>query len=119
MKNRFKFRAWYPKREAIENHMCGGFWIGGDEPDIYKYECKVMQCTGMKDDEDKLIYEGDILEIGSTIFEVKWGVKYGTGWIIECIQGSKFFRKSSLETLSPNLGKVVGNIYENPEFKEI
>ena len=111
MKDRFKFRHWdkrinkmfYPERN--DNF---GYYVNNS--DIIE----TMQCTGLKDKNSKLIYEGDIVKI----FHVS-----GT------MQGKYFFDVVEWNDLrcrfdTENYGiindddvyEVIGNIYENPEL---
>lgn len=81
---------------------------------------KLIQCTGLKDKNGKLIYEGDILNIWcknltkNQISEVKFCKEraaftfdYNTdfGNIVPC-------------TMEKTVTEIIGNIYENPELLE-
>ena len=124
MDNRFKFRVF------ISNKMYEVFYFYKAENGVI-FACTnlkentgfnidgstFMQCTGLKDKNSKLIYNGDIVKrqnrhIGVVIFEsgcfkIKWqdGVYYQNARHIDDYQAS------SLE--------IIGNIYENSELLEI
>ena len=133
MEDRFKFRAWVKSenvmiqhREVIERaHLQFEDRLGQDN-DI------VMQCTGLKDKNGKLIYEGDIVyfkefhnrddkdrgygvvEFGDTTS----GHGYTIGY---CLNLNKCKQKNLRPTgfhrgLTGHILEVVGNIYENPEL---
>ena len=126
MQDRFKFRVW-DKTEEIMVYFDGIFHNkrpyteGSSFPQYdscphYHNLSDLMQCIGLKDDDDKLIYEGDIIRV----FHVS-----GT------MQGDIFFDVVKWNNLrhrfdTENHGiideddvlKVVGNIYENPELLE-
>lgn len=78
---------------------------------------KLFQCTGLRDNTDKLIFEGDIVKFSSIyghgIFKIKWSDELST------------FGYEDDETDFSELGRlyqeaayveVIGNIYENPEL---
>lgn len=78
---------------------------------------KLFQCTGLRDNTDKLIFEGDIVKFSSIyghgIFKIKWSDELST------------FGYEDDETNFSELGRlyqeaayveVIGNIYENPEL---
>ncbi len=92
-------------------------------------EFESMEYTGLKDKNEKEIYEGDILRISwkggySTIGDVCWG-KYNDKecntsiecWILKDSDNSEL-PISDLEgifTSKPTV-KIIGNIYENPKL---
>ena len=77
-------------------------------------ECIVMQFTGLKDINDKEIYEGDILEIcNGSINCFPWMQKNS---VVVFKNGS--FNVPIWDFDSTHWIKVIGNIYENPELLE-
>ena len=89
--------------------------------DISEYdfdEVELMQYTGLKDKNNKLIYEGDIIKYFNSeengIFEVKYDCCRFYGLWIEAsfpdLFTDLFYLGSSKEL------QIIGNIYENPEL---
>ncbi|MCD7779846.1 MAG: YopX family protein [Candidatus Gastranaerophilales bacterium] len=128
MNDRFKFRAYNTESKRIYDVRELGFMrdtlelvdICLEKPnnDAYGIEIEsveeyiLMQCTGLKDKNGKLIFEGDILQdgVGNT-FEIAF-IKY-CNYIRETKRHYwlKFDeRHTSYE--------IIGNIYENPELLE-
>lgn len=125
--SRFKFRIWDKENlEMYDEAIVGNFpktvpmvLVGGDWLHIEAKVCEVMQCTGIKDIDKQLIYEGDICAVtycdinGSPynnvlIREVKWK---GSGYrLCENFAGTEL--SSSLTTKDIFSVKVIGNIYE-------
>jgi len=73
----------------------------------------LMQCTGLKDKNGTLIYEGDIVkDQDGKIYNIKWNdcYAYFVLWDSDDIEYYTFeeFNLTKLE--------VIGNIYENPEL---
>lgn len=122
-KDRFKFRLW------IVEHKKMGDW------ETVKKECDrlsilhldgfiPMQCTGnRKDKNDKLIYEGDIVDWqqaeGGILppnskpyrCQIIWG-----DWQQEAFNCKRIDKEDSCLTFNPEFMEVIGNIYENPEL---
>lgn len=69
-----------------------------------------LQYTGMKDINDKEIYEGDIVRTFGDSFIVFYSQEY-VGYLLKDIDGC-------LETIRSYRVEVLGNIYENPELLE-
>ena len=125
--SRFKFRIWDKENlEMYDEAIVGNFpktvpmvLVGGDWLHIEPKVCKVMQCTGIKDIDKQLIYEGDICAVTYCDFngvpydnvlirEVKWK---GSGYrFCENFAGTEL--SSSLTTKDIFSVKVIGNIYE-------
>ena len=87
--------------------------LGGD-----KYI--IEQCTGLKDKNGKLIYEGDIVKRHSKydeeekdiMLQVEWNYKGGRYITTDKKHGTWFFSMFDYEY------EIVGNIHENPELLE-
>lgn len=148
MQDRYKFKIWdktekkfLPLDSKTENT---DSWISIDNTGVYLVERDnardvafftditedviILQCTGLKDKNGKLIYEGDIVsvkvKIQDSLYEdeyyfqnYKGGIIFEKGIIaIDVIDTTKhpislYYHAKDCE--------VVGNIYENPELLEI
>ena len=125
MKDRFKFRAWI-KSEKRYGYLLNLFNCGanskkyeveeydeqGDYYTVYSSdEVVLQQCTGLKDKNGKLIFEGDIIKdlCIDYICTVVW-------------KKAEFALKSeygSYVGFNTPEQEVIGNIYENPELLEV
>ena len=135
MNNRFKFRAYNKELRKMyevdticpyeDNHTKGGeVFLKGIQYNSFYFpeEVEVMQCTGLKDKNGKLIYEGDQIRFSLYLDEPDW--EYD-----EIVWGDKDkypafdlannqFDCNGLSYIF-NEGwtiEVIGNIYENKEL---
>lgn len=131
MKDRFRFRLWDAELQT--------YFFSNDDGslqfDIEKvldgltvHEGEVLeQCTGLKDKNGRLIYEGDILATSNkdTRYDLwepeDWG--YSAIYWNEknlCFSGTKWFIDGPEEesVFNAEFVEVVGNIHENPELLE-
>ena len=133
MNDRFRFRAWDKKNKRMLYNIQDAYDDGGveDEKGNEVVDCSadcfsyffpydndknegfiVEQCTGLKDKNGRLIYEGDIVFYGGV--ELWWVV------FEEKYCSFELLRKDG-NGLSMSAHKemtVVGNIHENPELLE-
>ena len=98
----------YTDGEEVDNFEKYSF----DEDDfLYKKDLKIMQYTGLKDKNNKEIYEGDILF--ESFSEEYFKVAFENGSFRAEVDEYSL----DLEDYA-HICEVVGNIYENPELME-
>ena len=136
MQDRFKFRAWdieekkmnyfqnkrgmqYNNDEIRISNGWDGYdnpkYWGGDDEDYVDRTDKyiLMQCTGLKDKNGKLIYEGDIIEWKKENHIVIFDERNATfGIKISDVETHLF---NDIHTPTRWI-EVIGNIYENKEL---
>ena len=139
--DRFRFRAWdkQPKKMYYDVQDLQGF-LGLDakidknigmydtfgqllsEPLNFSNESmfEIMQCTGIRDKNNKLIYEGDLIHTiiktlgGNKIVDKIEIIKYYDS----ACQFSAYYTFIGSKTLINDEIEIIGNIYENSELLE-
>lgn len=135
MNDRFKFRVW---NKQSNNYIKEKMFYIDKFGELFKYEKSkstiyinapyvmclcgnnyiIEQCTGLKDKNDKLIYEGDILKITDQmidyIVEVKWNEGMFCYEITPNSANLVFFDLTDNETTV----EVIGNEHENADLLE-
>lgn len=133
---KIKFRAWDKKRKKIfevmnldlrfptprgvfigVTDMRRGIFSGPRIEYVDINDVEMMQFTGLKDKNDKEIYEGDILELYNhhqvEVIEYE-GSAFG---VFEHTNSSRESgRFTNLDEWADNAMEVIGNIYEHPEL---
>ena len=117
MQDRFKYRAWSKERNRyvtdkdIKDIFCNTYVKNHDLLELEDCSSYIVeQCTGLKDKNGKLIYEGDIVTGFFNNNKVIWDkgsfcVDDGSGVFDE-------LAKSNEDCV------IIGNIHENPELLE-
>jgi uncharacterized phage protein (TIGR01671 family) len=112
--DRFKFRA-YSAKTGMFNITDGFEYYFGLDDSFDESEAILMQCTGLKDKNGKLIYEGDIIQWyeADSVYtaQIRWNLEWGI-YETEEIDSMKFLNSLS-ETFRKNNVNIIGNIYEN------
>lgn len=103
--------AAYTDGEEVDNLEKYSF----DENDfLYKKDLKIMQYSGLKDKNNKEIYEGDILSNGNN--EKPYKVIFENGsFRAEFEEDFEEYSFDLIDVVAQGC-EVVGNIYENPEL---
>lgn len=143
MNDRFKFRVFISDKKNSKNSLTGMFKVhslhtGTNKAIIsslygnvsIKLENNIlMQCTGLKDKNGELIYEGDVLQSDEYPFKNEKGYNYAAEVLWDDASATFYyytFRISDnvVGRSTGNTGelneyedwKVIGNKYENPEL---
>ena len=136
MENRYRFRFWNKKTNKW-------FHFGFETFPTYEKEIwdaltngeKIYQCTGLKDKNGKLIYEGDILDLYVSSKKLyRYEVKYEIGSFMLVSQDeifdfpnvwndyvyplSQLYYEYQNEENCIDECEIIGNVYENPELLE-
>ena len=105
-KDRLRFRVWddiHRTMEKLEDSDVNPFNIS-DYP-----QNNIMQCTGLKDKNGKLMYEKDVLkDDNGALFQIKW--------CYNSYELKPLFKGGYTLGLIDEEFEVVGNIYENKEL---
>ncbi len=110
MENRFKFRAWNVivyRYQYFDFHSLAKMEHDNIQWHILEFE----QCTGLKDKNGKLIYEGDILKD-------KYGALHPISWNVKGFYEADTFAVAGFYNAIQEDMEVIGNIHENPELLE-
>lgn len=120
-----KFRAWdsWRKRMSVVDRIyidTEGVRLYDDFGEYWRdfRDVKLMQSTGLKDKNDKEIFEGDILDYKGRKALVRWHGSYAS-FIYRFVDELQN-RKTEWKPLYLAYMKceIIGNIYENPELLE-
>jgi len=130
MKREIKFRAWDEQNKIMHNdfqfiksgdtendwiifksdkHECFDRWVNNP---YFSQQMKIMQYIGLSDEDDRDIYEGDIIKDSN--YEEPFVVEYSehvccfVGWGNDRAQGCYIVSNEGI--------KVIGNIYENSDL---
>lgn len=145
MQDRLKFRIWYgPEKKMmlfnnpilldgkVDSEDNGGLLFRNYDHNIKNvHECKpedfkIMQCTGLKDKNGKLIYEGDIIKTKA------FGRCTGHVNVADYVNFTVIYKEGCFMLSAPNQPQcvlryiaenpkyfeIIGNEYENPELLE-
>ena len=138
---RFKFRAWDECNEImhydfqfIKSGNSGNDWIifQSDKQKLdfdkeknfcinvypnpyFAQQLKIMQCTGLKDKNGKLIYEGDIVKVFHISSTMQAREYIGKVEYVFIKAGYQITNYGNF--YEDDIYEVIGNIYENKEFK--
>jgi len=118
-----KFRAWDKLNNKIINNIHNTMHIPGNglNPGIAatfgywldnKKRYEIMQYTGLKDKNEKEIYEGDLLTDKHNIFEVFFSEG---SYLVRHIDNNGFLSGDDLCCYNNDI-EIIGNIYENQEL---
>ncbi len=117
MEDRFKSKLWLVKsKEWIDEYFLdqnGQYWIIDDHgamlPSPFAQDVKIVFCTGLKDKNGKLVFEGDILrnDWNEGICEIR-DVR-SVDWLLS----DGFLAGMDGDALC---AEILGNIYETPEL---
>lgn len=133
MEDRFRFRAWDSRRKTmVYNGILGNDGSFSFDIDLTSHLAKrfvlsddVMQCTGLKDKNGKLIFEGDIVNaqythwLGNRKRLVVWDAERALFYLSPRKNEYDYQSTLSEDNHSDIFGhEIIGNIYQNPELME-
>lgn len=125
MDDRFKFRAFcqfYNDEQGfvysdVKNGLYEAFFSNFDA--MRAAFLAIEQCTGLKDTNGKLIYEGDIIWHDTVSGPKHWAVEFKNGCFVLAYESGDAWLGKVIEHCPYDSGVVVvGNIHETPELLE-
>lgn len=125
-----RYRAWHNTWEEMgevkrirfndEGNITTVFVIGKTlGSNAYLKDVKLMQSTGLKDKNDKEVFEGDILDYNGRKALVRWHGSYASfiyRFVDELQKRNAEWKPLYLAYMKC---EIIGNIYENPELLEV
>jgi len=129
MQDRFKFRAWHKEKQEMHNieglyaydseYTEGGevFFKEDSSPKNSYYfpeEVELMQCTGLKDKNGVLIFEGDIVSVLQD--ENSYVINYSDDRAMFTIENKAIKICCNFDNYWASELEVLGNIYHNKEL---
>ena len=129
MQDRFKFRVFLKYNQIMCDidsycflqgiNKCVFHFTNGSQKTLKNDDFILMQCTGLKDKNGKLIYEGDIVK---TIYTKPDGVIINRNCVIEYNRSAFWINYGIAASYLYNddcIYEVIGNRYENPKLLEV
>ena len=113
-----KFRAWLKEKKIIGkvlgiDILHKEIYFSNENINCYEYtefkDIELMQYTGLKDKNEKEIYEGDIVKIDRQLFIVSY-MEEKASYMLDEIDS---FMSDYLSNYNISKLEIVGNIYEN------
>ena len=128
-----KYRVWHHELGRLMSVKCMFFQdseieefelndaLMNDYITAYPDEIELMQSTGLKDKNDKEIFEGDILACETDNEVINLNVFWDEGHALFMFESKKYNEQEPLAELVENNTypfEIIGNIYENPDLLE-
>lgn len=133
MQNRFRFKVYYKPYNKVYNVICLNcdrqkeiiIEYNGSTALVEWENCVILQSTGLRDRDGKLIYEDDIIEFTDNV------TINGSKTHVAKVEHNKEFNAYMYHaecmgwyTINPSQNKkfkvrVIGNVYENQELLEV
>lgn len=119
MNREFEFRAWLTKYNKMVKIYSWNIWqeyfmCSEYDSEFYLEETPIMQYTGLKDKNNKEIYEGDIV----TLHNSKYKVIFNSKEARFVLRDDEFEMNIPFTNNNNERMEIIGNIYENPELME-
>ena len=129
MNDRFKFRVWNKEQNRFHHSFCCDITASGTLVISQGIEGKkyivdddnyvVQQCTGLKDKNGKLIFEGDVIKYyfddDNEDFIVKYSEK-DLAFITETLDGKYQNNFIDYDIIPTKEYEIIGNTFENKEL---
>ncbi len=118
MNNRIiKFRAWAVASRAMFYPESDGGWELYNGVLTPLLNTVLMQFTGLKDKNNKEIYEGDIIRDSEVTYEVRFGdFTLGDAEIVGFYCYNDKYGEGVIGKIDEEVIEVIGNIYTNPDL---